>query len=57
MDIDIDASPDLVDIPQHYADKRIGTVLSHHMRNGLNYLGLEALYMNMSLVHNVLSRV
>lgn len=52
MDLDIDASPDLVRIPQHYADKRIGTVLSHQMRCGLNYLGLEALYMNMSLVHN-----
>ena len=52
MDINIDASPDLVHIPQHYADKRIGTVLSHHLNNGLNYLYLEALYMNMSLVHN-----
>lgn len=52
LDIKVHAKPDLVEIPQHYSDKRIGTIVSHHLLNGLNYLHLEALYMNMSLVHN-----
>ena len=52
MDLDIRAIPGLVYIPQHYSEQQIGTIVSHHLRCGLNYLHLEALYMNMSLVHN-----
>ena len=52
MDLDIRAIPGLVRIPEHYSEQQIGTIVSHHLRNGLNYLHLEALYMNMSLVHN-----
>lgn len=52
FELNIHAKPGLVKIPQHYADERIGSIVSHQMRCGLNYLYLEALYMNMSLVHN-----
>ena len=40
------------DLPKDWADNRIGTVLSHTLRNGLNNLWLEALYAGMALVHN-----
>lgn len=52
LEIDVQLVKELVNIPQRYEEKKIGTVLSHHMLNGLNYLHMEALYMNMSLVHN-----
>lgn len=52
LELDIRAQKDIVQIPKQFEQQQIGTVLSHHMRCGLNYLYLEALYLNMSLVHN-----
>lgn len=52
LELTIVAQKDIVQIPKQFEDKQIGTILSHHMKCGLNYLYLEALYLNMSLVHN-----
>jgi hypothetical protein len=52
LDIQVHAQKEMVRIPEQFEDKQIGTILSHHMLNGLNYLHMEALYLNMSLVHN-----
>lgn len=52
LELDIQAQKDLIHTPKHWSEKNIGTILSHQMTCGLNYLYLEALYLNMSLVHN-----
>jgi hypothetical protein len=39
-------------VPQQWADARIGTVVSHSLRNGLNYMWMEALHAGLALVHN-----
>lgn len=40
------------DIPGSFHKTQVGTILSHQHMVGINNLYLEALYMNMSLVHN-----
>lgn len=42
----------LADIPSDFKKHDIGTVLSHQFTVGLNNIYFEALYMNMSWVHN-----
>ena len=45
-------TPEFVSIPKTWDTNRIGTVVSHTLRNGLNYLWLEAIYSKMAVVHN-----
>ena len=46
------ASIALADIPSDFKKHDIGTILSHQFTVGLNNIYFEALYMNMSWVHN-----
>lgn len=39
-------------LPRQWSRSQIGTVVSHTLRNGLNYLWLEAVYYGLALVHN-----
>ena len=39
-------------LPQQWHEHEIGTVVSHTLNNGLNYLWLEAIYKGLALVHN-----
>ena len=45
-------SKSMAKLPQQWNAERIGTVVSHTLRNGLNYLWLEALHSGLALVHN-----
>ena len=42
----------LASLPKQWQQQRIGTVVSHHLRCGLNYLWLEAIHAGLALVHN-----
>ena len=42
----------MVRLPQQWHEHEIGTVVSHTLNNGLNYLWLEAIYKGLALVHN-----
>lgn len=39
-------------IPEQWMQRNIGTIVSHTVRNGLNYLWLEAMFSGLALVHN-----
>ena len=42
----------MVQIPKHWAEQRIGIVVSYSLRCGLNNLGFEVIHAGMALVHN-----
>lgn len=39
-------------LPKQWVQRNIGTIVSHQLRCGMNYLWLEAIYYGMALVHN-----
>ena len=46
------AKVNTVQIPKHWAEQRIGIIVSHSVRCGLNYMWLEAIHVGIAIVHN-----
>lgn len=52
LDVNWFGHADLGVLPERWSTSRIGTVVSHQLHCGLNYLWLEALHAGMALIHN-----